>query len=82
VALHAFAADAEREEFEERVFGRDYSSVRFLSSRAVGGTLWLNVEVMSRTIYGSDDPPRFVGTGWVPAHNRAGESLVWFSSRD
>lgn len=80
--FHAFDTDAEREEFEDKVFGREHSSVSLVGSRAVGGTLWLRVEVMSHTIYDSDDPPRVIATGWVPAHDRAGESVVWFSSRD
>ena len=80
--FHAFVGDAEREEFEDEVFGREHSSVSFRRSQAVAGRLWLEVEVMSHTIYDSDDPPRVVATGWVPAHDSAGESVVWFSSRD
>jgi hypothetical protein len=80
--FHALAADAEREKFEDEVFGRELSSVRFLRSRAVHGRLWLEVEVMSHTIYESVDPPTVVATGWVPAHDRAGELVVWAYSRD
>ncbi len=80
--FHGFAADAERESFEDEAFGREHSSVRFLRSRAVGARLWLEVQVMSHTIYESVDPPTVVATGWVPAHDRAGESVVWFHSRD
>ena len=80
--FHAFAADTEREAFEDGVFGREYPSVRFVGSRTLDGTLWLQVEVLSHTIYESDDPPRTTATGWVPAHDRGGEPVVWFSSRD
>lgn len=80
--FHGFAADAERDEFEDEVFGREHSNVYFRRSHVVAGRVWLEVEVMSHTIYDSDDPPRVIATGWVPAHAPTGESVVWFSSRD
>jgi hypothetical protein len=55
---------------------------RFVESREVRGALWLKIEVMSHTIYESDEPPRVVATGWVPAHDPAGKAVVWFYSRD
>ena len=80
--FHAFATDDEREEFEDEVFGRDYSLVQFVTSRRVGGALWLQVQLMSHGIDESADPPRVIATGWVPAHDPAGEPIVWFASRD
>jgi len=56
--------------------------IRFVESRDVRGALWLKIEVMSHTIYESVEPPRVVATGWVPAHNPAGNAVVWFNSRD
>ncbi len=61
---------------------RPYIPVRFIESREVRGALWLKIELMSHTIYESDEPPRVVATGWVPAHNPAGKTVVWFNSRD
>jgi hypothetical protein len=61
---------------------RRYIPVRFIESREVRGALWLKIELMSHTIYDSDEPPRVVATGWVPAHNPAGKTVVWFNSRD
>jgi hypothetical protein len=80
--FHAFDTDADRERFGNELFGREHWSVRLVGSRAVGGTLWLNVELMSHSIYDSIDPPRVIATGWVPAHSPAGEPVVWFNSRD
>ncbi len=56
--------------------------VRFLESRETRGALWLKIAVMSHTMYESDAPPRVIATGWVPAHDRAGNVVVWFNSRD
>jgi hypothetical protein len=61
---------------------RRYIPVRFVESREVRGALWLKIAVMSHTIYQSDEPPRVVATGWVPAHDPAGKAVVWFNSRD
>ena len=61
---------------------RRFVPVQFVSSRQFRGALWLKIEVMSHTIYESDDPPRVVATGWVPAHDRTGRAVVWFHSRD
>jgi hypothetical protein len=61
---------------------RRYIPIRFIESRDVRGALWLKIEVMSHTIYESDEPPRVVATGWVPAHSPAGNAVVWFDSRD
>ncbi len=80
--FHAFASEAEREELENKVFGREDPTVRFIRSRTVDGRLWLYVEVMSHTIDESAEPPRVVAAGWVPAHDAAGRSVVWFYSRD
>jgi hypothetical protein len=80
--FHAFESDTEREAFENRLFGREHSSVRLIESRKVGEALWLHIEVMSHTMYESLDPPTVVAAGWVPAHGPAGESIVWFYSRD
>jgi hypothetical protein len=55
---------------------------RFVESREVRGGLWLEIAVMSHTIYESDQPPRVVATGWVPAHDSKGRAVVWFHSRD
>lgn len=80
--FHAFASEAEREDLENELFGREEPTVRFIRSRTVDGRLWLYVEVMSHTIYESVEPPRVVAAGWVPAHDAAGRSVVWFYSRD
>ena len=56
--------------------------IRFVDSRDVRGALWLKIEVMSHTVDESVEPPRVVATGWVPAHNPAGNAVVWFNSRD
>jgi hypothetical protein len=56
--------------------------IRFVESRDVRRALWLRIQVMSHTIYESDEPPRVVATGWVPAHAPAGKVVVWFYSRD
>jgi len=61
---------------------RRYIPVRFVESREVRGALWLKIEVMSHTIYESDEPPRVVTIGWVPAHDPTGRAVVWFNSRD
>ena len=61
---------------------RRYIPVRFVESRDFRGALWLKIELMSHTLYEADEPPRVVGTGWVPAHDRAGKPVVWFNSRD
>ena len=61
---------------------RRYIPVRFVESRELRGVLWLKISVMSHTIYESDEPPRIVATGWVPAHDPAGKAVVWFNSRD
>jgi len=61
---------------------RRFVPVRFLESREIRGALWLKIAVMSHTIYESDEPPRVIATGWVPAHDRAGNVVVWFNSRD
>jgi hypothetical protein len=80
--FHAFASEAEREDLETELFGREDPTVRFTRSRKVDGRLWLYVEVMSHTIYESVEPPGVVAAGWVPAHDAAGRSVVWFYSRD
>ena len=80
--FHAFASETARQDFENQLFGRDEPTVRFIRSRTVEGRLWLYVEVLSHTIYDSDAPPRVVAEGWVPAHDAAGRSVVWFYSRD
>ena len=80
--FHAFASETARQDFENELFGRDDPTVRFIRSRTVDGRLWLYVEVLSHTIYDSDEPPRVVAEGWVPAHDAAGRSVVWFFSRD
>jgi hypothetical protein len=74
--------DAERNEFENKVFEREEPSVRLIRSRVVAGALWLEIEMMSHTIYESDEPLRVIATGWVPAHGPAGRPVVWFYSRD
>jgi hypothetical protein len=61
---------------------RQYIPVRFVDSRDVRGTLWLKIGLMSHTIYQSNEPPRVVATGWVLAHDPAGQAIVWFNSRD
>jgi hypothetical protein len=80
--FHTLTSEAEREELEKQLFGREEPTVRFIRSRTVDGRLWLHVEVMSHTIYESDEPPKVVAAGWVPAHDAAGQSVVWFYSRD
>jgi len=80
--FHPFAAEAEREDFENELFGRDKPNVRFIRSLTVEGMLWLYVEVMSDTIEESDERPTVVAAGWVPAHDTAGRLVVWFYSRD
>ncbi len=80
--VHAFASETARQDFENQLFGTDQPTVRFIRSRTVEGRLWLYVEVLSHTIYDSDEPPRVVAAGWVPAHDAAGRSVVWFFSRD
>lgn len=59
-----------------------YIPVRFVEPLEVRGALWLKIELMSHTIYESDEPPRVVATGWVPGHDPAGAAVVWFYSRD
>jgi hypothetical protein len=61
---------------------RRYIPVQFVVWRVRRGALWLKIEVMNHTIYESDEPPRVVATGWVPAHDHAGKVVVWFNSRD
>jgi hypothetical protein len=61
---------------------RRYIPVRFVESRDVRGALWLKIGLMSHTVYESDEPPRVVATGWVPAHDPSGKAVVWFYSRD
>lgn len=80
--FHAFDGDAEREEFATQVLGPQYSSVRLVGSRTVGATLWLHIELTSHTEDDPDDPPRVLASGWVPAHDPAGQPVVWFYSRD
>jgi hypothetical protein len=62
--------------------GQQYVPVRFVESREVRSGLWLKIELKSHTIYESDEPPRVVATGWVPAHDPKGKAVVWFHSRD
>ena len=64
------------------VGSRRLMPVRFVESRETRGALWLKVAVMSHTIYETDEPARVVATGWVPAHDGAGNVVVWFNSRD
>ena len=66
--FHALDTEAERNEVEHKVFGREEPSVRLVGSREVAGALWLQLEMMSHTIYESDEPPRVIATGWVQAH--------------
>jgi hypothetical protein len=80
--FHALGTDSARKEFENKVFERDDPSVRVVGSRVVAGALWLQIEMMSHTIYESDEPPTVIATGWVPAHGPAAAPAVWFYSRD
>jgi hypothetical protein len=80
--FHALDADAERTEFEQHAFEREEPSVRLVGSRDVAGALWLQIEMMSHTIYDSNEPPKVIATGWVRAHGPAGAPVVWFYSRD
>lgn len=80
--FHGFTSEAERENQEIELFGRENPTVNFIRSRTVEGRLWLHVQILSHTIYESDEPPRVVAAGWVPAHDAAGQSAVWFYSRD
>ncbi len=80
--FHALATAAEQDAFEDDVLGLESPDVHFLESRAVGGRLWLRVEVLSYPTGDRDDPSQVVATGWVPAHDRDGEPVVWFSTRD
>jgi hypothetical protein len=49
--------------------------------RTIAGRLWVNVDVMSHPLCGSDTPPTVKARGWIPAHNQSGAPTVWFSSR-
>jgi hypothetical protein len=80
--FHGFRSDTEQEKFEDDALGREHSLVEFLDSQYVRAALWLHIQVMSHTIYESAEPPRVVATGWVPAHDSAGELVVWAFSRD
>jgi hypothetical protein len=80
--FRALDTDADRTEFEDNAFGRENPNVRLVGSRVVAGALWLQIDMMSHTIYDSDQPPRVIATGWVRAHGPAGRPVVWFYSRD
>lgn len=53
-----------------------------LDSRKVAGQLWLRVAVMGRKTSDRDEEPKLVASGWVPAHDREGDPVVWFATRD
>jgi len=80
--FHPLRTDAEREAFANDVFTREEPSVRFVGSRVAAGALWLQLEMMSHTIYESDAPPTVIAAGWVRAHDPSGKPVVWFYSRD
>ena len=80
--FRALDTDAERTEFEQEAFEREDPSVRLVGSRVIAGALWLQIEMMSHTIYESPEPPKVIATGWVRAHGPAGMPVVWFYSRD
>lgn len=56
-------------------------SVRVVESRTLNGELWLRLEVLSHSPCDSDEEPRVVSRGWMPAHDASGEPTVWFYSR-
>jgi len=80
--FHALETEAERTEFAGNVFAPEAPTVRLVASRMVAGALWLQIEMMSHTIYESNEPPRVIAAGWVRAHGPAGAPVVWFYSRD
>ena len=56
-------------------------AVRVLSSRRDHGQLWLQIEVMSHSSCDDISEPKLMDRGWVRAHSRSGQPVVWFSSR-
>ena len=59
----------------------NYQDVRVKGLRTVGGTLWLEIEVISHNVCTSVDPPTIKARGWIRAHDMAGAPTVWFPSR-
>jgi len=62
-----------------RVAG-DEQPVTVIGSEEVGGSLWLQVELLDRSP--CDGPgERIIQTGWVPAFTPAGMPVAWFYAR-
>jgi hypothetical protein len=59
--------------------GADHVEVK--GFRRVGGSLWLQVEVMSHSLCTSTAPATTKARGWVAAHAGSGAPAVWFHSR-
>jgi hypothetical protein len=55
-------------------------SVRVIRSQQFRGELWFDLEVITSPC-GEDPNVKALDRGWVPAHTKSGEPVIWFYSR-
>ena len=55
--------------------------VNVLETQRVGEELWLRVAIQSHSACEVAGDPPTIAEGWLPAHSRIGEPIVWFYSR-
>jgi len=57
------------------------SAVDVLRAVRIGDQIWLKIAVLSHSFCESNEKPRVVGRGWIPAHTTDDRLTVWFFSR-
>jgi hypothetical protein len=74
-------SDADWERVADEMWWRpdwEENIVRVLRVRDIGGTTWLEIEILSNSSCESNEPPRIKARGWIPAYAPSGAVNVWF----
>jgi len=79
--LAAYPGEAAGEEGTQADPVEPGGEVRVLGFHQEGEQLWVRVERLAHSICDGWEEPQVVETGWVPAHGRGGDPVVWFHSR-